>query len=589
MAVRAGKLRPSQAVTQHGPGSLIDLPTLSMVVMSADDWERGQSPRVDEPRLARRLKVSTFRGPPFFDFRGGTGGIPARIFPEFLVCPRCHRLARHTAFAFDERRSEHTCKAPDCPGKGRAVAYPARFMVACPMGHLADFPWHSYLHGPDIVCDAELRLVDSGQTGSITDLWIKCPTHNVSKNLGQAFGQAGRNRLPLCGAERPWLGDTDPAGCTERPRVLLRGASNAYFPIVESALSIPPWSDPIQVALGLYADQMAKVDSLEKAHMWLEITNAPELEQYAPEQVWSALTRRREGVEESPLDLRFEEWRALQTEPGTIDPKAEFHSRSVPVPAGLEHLVERVVLLERLREVRALRGFTRIDPIPDIGDLGEVEALQAGMAPIMRHRPPQWYPGVDFRGEGIFIQLDDARVSEWESRLAVAEMAARHGRAQRLWSESRGLEFQGPYPARYILLHSLSHMLIRQLALDCGYSSTSLRERIYSSDDPNIPMAGILIYTATSDSDGSLGGLVEMGKPEDLGPLIQRALEDALLCAGDPFCASQEPSGSGQLNGAACHACLLIGETACEAANRHLNRAAVVPTLREPGTAFSGA
>ena len=393
MAVRAGKLRPSQAVTQHGPGSLIDLPTLSMVVMSADDWEPGQSRRVDEPRLARRMNVATFRSPPFLDYKAGTGGIPARIFPEFLVCPRCNRLARHTAFSFDERRSEHTCKAPDCRGKGQAVAYPARFMVACARGHLADFPWHRYVHPPDVVCDAELRLVDSGQTGSITDLWIKCPTHGVSKNLGQAFGQAGRARLPICGGERPWLGDNDPAGCTERPRVLLRGASNAYFPIVESAISIPPWSDPIQVALGLYAEQMAKIDSLEKAAMWLELTNAPELEQFSPEQIWSALTRRREGAEDNELDLRQEEWRALQAEPGAIDPKAEFQSRSVAVAPEVDAFVERVVLLERLREVRALRGFTRIDPIPDIGDLGEVEALQSGMAPIMRHRPPQLVSG----------------------------------------------------------------------------------------------------------------------------------------------------------------------------------------------------
>jgi len=206
----------------------------------------------------------------------------------------------------------------------------------------------------------------------------------------------------------------------------------------------------------------------------------------------------------------------------------------------------------------------------------------------MRHRPPHWYPGVDFRGEGVFLQLREARVDEWEVLPAVREMAARHGKAQRLWSEARGLEFKGPRPARYILLHTLSHLVIRQLSLDCGYSSTSLRERIYSSDDSNLRMAGILIYTATSDSDGSLGGLVEMGRPDDLGPLIRRALEEAVLCAGDPFCASQEPSGSGQLNGAACHACLLIGETACEAGNRHLNRAAVVPTLRESRTAFSG-
>jgi hypothetical protein len=216
-----------------------------------------------------------------------------------------------------------------------------------------------------------------------------------------------------------------------------------------------------------------------------------------------------------------------------------------------------------------------------------VEALQAGMAPIMRNWPPQWYPGIDFRGEGVFIQLNETRLGEWETRPAVRGMAGRHGQAQRIWSEARGLDFQGARPARYILLHTLSHLLIRQLSLDCGYSSTSLRERIYSSDDASMPMAGILIYTATSDSDGSLGGLVEMGGPEDLGPLIARALDDALLCAGDPFCASQEPAGSGQLNGAACHSCVLISETACEAANRHLDRAAVVATLRDSGTAFS--
>src|SRR5262249_44874944 len=161
---------------------------------------------------------------------------------------------------------------------------------------------------------------------------------------------------------------------------------------------------------------------------------------------------------------------------------------------------------------------------------------------IMRHHPPQWYPGVEFHGEGVFVQLDEARVARWEAIPAVQDMTKRHEQAQRLWSEARGLEFRGALPARYILLHSLSHMVIRQLALDCGYSSTSLRERIYSSDDPAFPMAGILIYTATSDSDGSLGGLVEMGRPDDLGPLVERALEEALLCAGDPFCASQEPA-----------------------------------------------
>jgi hypothetical protein len=589
MGVAAGKLRISQAATQNGPGSLIDLPTLSMIVMASDDWELGQARSIDEPRLARRLGVKRFRNPPYRTKYGG--GLPVKTFPRFLVCPRCHRLADHTKFTFEPRkaRSQYVCKAPDCDGKGRAVAYPARFMVACAKGHLSDFPWHRFVH-PDVQCDSELLLEDTGQTGAISDLLVKCPTHNAMKNLGSAFGPSGRDNLPLCSAQRPWLGDTDPEGCDEQPRVLLRGASNAYFPLIVSALSIPPWSEPVQVALGSYAEQMTKLDSAEKVASWLELTDAPELDQFTAEQIYSALVRRREGAKETALDLRQEEWRVLQSKPATIQSRAEFQAKVVDAPPVPGEFIERVLLLERLREVRALRGFTRIDPNPDIGDLGEVQALKSGMAPIMRsQKTTDWYPGVDFRGEGIFIQLNEQVVADWEKSPAVVKMAERHADAEKAWCDARGLPFR-PAPSRYLLLHTLSHVVIRQLSLDCGYASTSLRERIYSSTDSDMPMAGFMIYTATPDSDGSLGGLVELGRPDDLGPLIKHALEGAALCAGDPFCASRRPEDdSGELNGAACHACLLIAETACEAGNRHLDRAALVPTLRRSDTAFVSA
>jgi Domain of unknown function (DUF1998) len=220
--------------------------------------------------------------------------------------------------------------------------------------------------------------------------------------------------------------------------------------------------------------------------------------------------------------------------------------------------------------------------------MAEVQALNSAVAPVMKMRTPTWYPGVDFRGEGIFIQLDEEVVREWEARDEVVEAAAKQRQAEEDWASARGLEARAPRSPRYILLHSLSHALIRQLALDCGYSSTSLRERIYSSADPAFPQAGILIYTATPDSDGSLGGLVEMGTPDELGPLVGRALRDAELCAGDPYCAGHEPRELESLNGAACHACLLISETACETGNRYLDRANLVPTLRVAGRAITG-
>lgn len=581
MGTRAGKLRPSQAVTQSGPGALVDLPTLSMVMLSADRWEISHARRVDEPRLARRLRVKTFRSPPWYDGKTGTGGLPAAIFPGYLVCPRCRRLAPHHRFAFDEAHSEHLCNGAGCPGKGRAIAYPARFMVACSHGHLDDFPWHEYVH-PGVACDAELRLEDSGSTGAITDLWVKCPKHGVQQNLGLAFGRAGRRLLPKCSGARPWIGDTDPNTCTEGVRVLLRGASNAYFPAVESALSIPPWSDPLQLALGEYFEQMAKVTSPEMLDMWLDINNAPGLNPFEPAQIWQALERRRAGDEDGPVvDLRMEEWQAFKSG-HKVDAKAEFKSIVVSTPAGFESTIARVVLLERLREVRALRGFTRIDAIPDIGSLEQdVEKVDTLLSPIFRSSKTTWYPGVELRGEGIFIELDERAVKAWEERPEVKALNKVHVAAQKQWHAQRRVDLIRPRSARFMLLHSLSHLLIRQLGLDCGYASASLRERIYSSSEPGAEMAGILIYTATPDSSGSLGGLVEMGRPEDLGPLLLRALEDAELCAGDPHCAARGPTApNNDLNGAACHSCLLISETSCESANRYLDRGTVVPTLR---------
>jgi hypothetical protein len=589
LTVRVGKLRPSQVVTQWGPGGLVDLPTMSTIVAAIDEWNLNAAKRVDEPRLARRLGVDVFRRPPLFFGATGVGGVPAYIFPRFLVCPRCNRLTVYRAFEFNERRKEFICKAPNCRGKGKALAFPVRYIVACSNGHIDDFPWHRFIHGNDSNCDAELKLEDTGRTGSITDLWVKCTRHpDASRNLATAFGEGNRPNLGACSGARPWLGDHDPEGCTELPRVILRGASNAYFPVVASAISIPPWSDPIQEAIGQYVDQLAKVDSPSKLKLWLEINNAPELDEYGAEQVWEALERRRYGGDETSFGLKQEEWRAFRASSNVTDVKSQFRSRIVPVADEMRDFVQRVVLLERLREVRVLRGFTRIDSVVDVGDLVDVSAVEAKLAPIRREQK-NWLPGVDLRGEGLLIELNEERIREWEMSDAVLTAQVAYSKREREWWEAREMDLAQfvPTTSRYILLHTLSHLIIRRLSLDCGYSSASLRERVYSSNKPESPMAGIVIYTATSDSDGSLGGLVEMGRPEILGPVVAAALKEARLCASDPLCADRAPSDTGShLNGAACHACLLLSETSCEAANHYLDRNLVVPTVRNARTHF---
>jgi hypothetical protein len=240
-----------------------------------------------------------------------------------------------------------------------------------------------------------------------------------------------------------------------------------------------------------------------------------------------------------------------------------------------------VLLLERLREVNALLGFTRIES-PDEGT-GDAAAPRA---PLGRSAP-DWVPATQVHGEGIFIRFNADALKSWADKDAVKSLDARLRLGHRGWRHKRNLDPNEGYPgARYVMLHTLAHMLIRELALECGYNAASIRERIYAEIDDNKDQAGFLIYTAAADSDGTLGGLVELGKPENLGRLLHQALDRAHICASDPLCSEHDPSKDQSLHGASCHACSFVSETSCERGNRHLDRALIVPTLENPDAAF---
>jgi hypothetical protein len=254
-------------------------------------------------------------------------------------------------------------------------------------------------------------------------------------------------------------------------------------------------------------------------------------------------------------------------------------------PPAFSHLIDRLVIVRRLREVRALDAFTRIDAPPDLL-LEDDEALQTVRNQVLGQVGNEWRPAVELLGEGIFLSLQEKTVRAWETDPAVEQRRAGLEAAYRRWREARDLP-EAPFPgARFVLLHSLAHMLITGLALDCGYSSTSIRERIYSSLGPDRPMAGILLYTATPDSDGSLGGLAEQGQTDRFENLLKLSLQRARYCSSDPLCGHAAPGEMGDTNGAACHACLLVSETSCERSNHFLDRAHVVSTVTQLGIEY---
>lgn len=280
-------------------------------------------------------------------------------------------------------------------------------------------------------------------------------------------------------------------------------------------------------------------------------------------------------------DFRQQEYRIFSRDIQVGVPKTDLDIRSAEMGKYDSFMTEtfsRIALLHRLRETRAFDGFSRIYA----GGLTTEERRGLFMA-----NPKNWLPAIVVRGEGIFLQFSEERLSQWiknkedtlNQRLApmksnMEALADRRHQDPRLISP------------RFVMLHTFAHLVINQLVQDCGYGSASLRERIYSSDDLQNPMAGVLIYTAAGDSEGSMGGLVRMGQPDRLGEVIQRALSKAGWCSTDPVCIESIGQGPDNCNLAACHSCALLPETSCEEQNRLLDRGVVVGTINKPDIGF---
>jgi hypothetical protein len=366
------------------------------------------------------------------------------------------------------------------------------------------------------------------------------------------------------------------------------GATNSWFPITLSALAIPQTEDPITQLIEDGWEFFEDLDSEDQVSLTvktLKKTGAlPGIDKYPTAEIWSAIEayKTRDGSQTlNESDIKGPEWVALTAaNPPTDYP--HFMSKKIGTPPGLETHISRVLLLERLREVNALLGFTRVEAPDESSDPNE----RPHMASLSRSKP-DWVPANQVHGEGIFIQFNEASLVKWEALDGVKDVDKILRGGHTGWRNSRHLDPSEGYPGiRYAMLHTLSHLLIRELALECGYNAASIRERIYADTTGDSPQAGILIYTAAADSDGTLGGLVDLGRPENLGRLLEQALNRSKICSSDPLCSEHDPEKDRSLHGAACHACALVAETSCERGNRYLDRSLLIPTLERADAAF---
>lgn len=600
-----GEMRRSAALTTFGPGSVADFRAdggpVSAVVAGLEEWDRSFPPagllnpqKINEPRLQRKLSVRGFRLPPVVDerFRDAAGkpdwrSLIAARFPEWLQCPQCDRIGPARKWGDDDGYAYRYCGecTNKAPGQRKVFAIPVRFIMACPGGHLEEFPWHFWVgHRADCKNKDSGFLYLKAEQPGLAGVIVSCKTCGARKSMDGVFSKRTWSAFKFqCKGRRPWLA-APPQTCTREPRALQRGASNLYFPVIESSLDIPPWSDALQEALGAYWSAIVDCEPPDRA-TFIRILAKGDLKPVLEELRVTAeeLAKRIEERlalynGEAILDIRQEEFRQFASGTDTNPNDArEFEIRNVVIPAALQSAFNRIVRAVRLREVRAIRGFTRIDP-PDDPTGPDVASLSVSAR--------DWLPAIEIRGEGIFLALDNTAVQIWERRESVRQRAKEVDDAwEREWLERHDQPPSWRISPRFLLLHTLAHALMRQLTLECGYSSSALRERLYGSASEN-QMAGLLIYTATSDADGTLGGLQRQGEASRIERTIIGALRAMEWCSSDPLCIQSMISGADGLSKAACHACVLAPETACEHFNRFLDRAMLVGLPDDQGVGF---
>ncbi|MGD1217509.1 DrmB family protein [Streptomyces krungchingensis] len=583
---RRGTVRRAQAITTYGVGSLIAVDQESFIVSGLDEadqsWNSDESPRISERRLARLLGVDHFRLPPASDDTS-KDGLRVRRFPLMHSCPECLELQRHGDFNPPAGRS--VC------GTCEVDLVPSRFVVACEAGHLGEFPYWPWVHrsperGSTTVgtCAGMLKLRSSGRTSSLRSILVSCTCGQAPEvSMEGSFRRSALGDLGLkCRGTRPWLGTSAPAQeCGLPLRTLQRGSSSVWQPVLKSALSIPPWSNSRADPLDGHWEKLRKYENRDAVAVYLDAVFDEEWP-VSLDEVMTLLAAEREedpdGEAAPTFDHRYRALRNKEYERLRSGNDESEHSRDeqfvCETPLGDQSVLDPLgvtgpMLVKKLREVRALKAFTRLVDAESTTDAEEMP---------LSERPLRWLPAMEVRGEGVFLRLDEERLGAWEKTTAVAarteRIRAAHQRVLEQRADDPSRVVPSPATPRMVLLHTLAHVLIDEWSLEAGYPAASLRERLYAADD----MAGVLVYTATSDSAGSLGGLVAQGEPELLDRTVRSAVHRAEWCSSDPLCMETEASGAGGTNLAACHACVMLPETSCEHNNILLDRALLVGT-----------
>ena len=591
--------RMSQGLTTYGIGAIIGIGDESFVNTGVTDPDNQL--RIIFPRLSNRLRVGSLRYPKIKNIWGENGQVNVgnkfsfMRFPSWMFCPSCRAMTQLTSNVTQELNgAQPTCTNTQCKGFNKYKLQPVRFVIACEHGHMDEFPWWKWAHSKNSENISDHGNCQNGRlffkvkpgVGAGWDsLVVQCGTCKAERDLGdlnhnhEALKSVGQK----CRGKQPWQPSREDLECGETPRVAQKNASNIYQPVIVSAIDIE-----VQESQSQENDLKTKIENSDIYNPLLRYfeDGGPENNMFKlmAEAMCNQVNCSVEDIikilgsdnDEAQQDnnsstsvfginqsLKHDEYPSFFK---NID-SSKFinHVEDAKDVEEFEYsktmlqLLGHVSLVKKLREVRVFQGFNRLQFDP-----GKLVSPVNG----------DWLPAVEVYGEGIFLSLDTETLDTWYKKNKSAIDDKMDTVAKRYVATGYEERF-GPFHAKFVLLHTLSHILIRQLSFESGYNASSLRESIYFSDEKDQKMSGILIYTADSDSEGSLGGLVRQGQFKRLLPTIILAIQKASWCSSDPVCRESRQGNDG-LNQGACHACSLIAETSCSHMNTLLSRSLLI-------------
>ena len=600
-----------------GVGSLIETTNNSIIIETFDNWgysdlnEKIAHFRIDEDRLLQRLKnrfpnlkclvsIPTDRDSFLYQVRP-----KANYFPKWFYCTYCNRFASYFEWKNRWRSAGKNLdffNPPKCSNKDCRENHleQIRFVMTCSNGHIHDLPWEYWNNrlasdrssveenedenksekqsGPQLdytkkCCGDQQDLIYkiSRENTELSGIWIECKSCKKKANLKGIF-----NFEKKCDGKKYWLGQLngkfheEECGITMQPSisVKLKTSNSVYYANTLSSLFIPELQNPLSTEIRI------------------DIENMLESGQFTTEQIVQLISIQKKIDKE--LIQQYLETGEIKYIPDNVYRQTEYEyflEKEQPDNKQIKFRVldcteqingfSKLVKIDKLKKTTVQTSFTRNEPI-DIDsilqDQTEYEYSVQRQSVSKNNFDSKTLPALESYGEGILFILDKSKLEQWEKQQDVIE------RTEKIKSNAENADWKShqiiakTLTPRKVLIHTLSHLIMRELEYVCGYPSSSLSERLYVSET----MHGFLI-SAFDGTDGYLGGLSNLCNDlENLGKIIESAIFRATDCSSDPICIESEGQGVGQLNLAACHSCTLTPETSCELSNLYLDRNLVI-------------